>query len=122
MKEDEIENSCAAGCAACGGCGHDHGDDAFLPEGMSPIITLTDDEGKDIRFEIVDVVVLEDETEFLVVTEATEEQKDDVEVVILQIKEEDGEEVYDTVTDDVLAQKVFDTFMAQQDELDDSEE
>ncbi len=123
MKEEELENSCAGGCASCGGCGHDHmHDEDFLPDGISPIITLTSDDGKDVKFEIIDVVVLEDETEFLVVTEATDEEKDDVEVVILQIKEENGEEVYDTVTDEDLASKVFDTFMKQQKELEDSEE
>ena len=122
MKE-ELDNSCASGCAGCHGCGHEHFDeDDFLPEGMSPIITLTGDDGKDVKFEILDVVVLEDETEYLIVSEATEEEKDDVEVVILKVNEEDGEEVYDTVTDEALASKVFDIFMKQQKELDESNE
>lgn len=114
MKE-EFEG-CAGGCASCAGCGHDH-EDAFVPDGMDPIVTLTDENGNDVKFEILDVVVV-DEKEFLVVAEVTEEEKEDVEVTILEIKEEDGEEVYDTVVDDKLAEKVFNEFTKQQKELD----
>lgn len=115
MANNEEVNGCASGCAGCSGCGHDHMD---LPEDMSPIITLTDEDGKDTKFEILDVVVLEDERSFLIATEATEELEDDVEVIILEIKQEGEEEVYDTVTDEELAKKVFDLFTKQQEELD----
>ena len=50
MDNKEKIEGCASGCAGCSGCGHDHAEN-FLPEGMSPIITLTDDEGKDVKFE-----------------------------------------------------------------------
>lgn len=114
MSDKEKNEACSPhGCAGCSGCGHDH-TESFLPEGLSPIITLTDDEGKDTKFEVLDVVVLDDEKEFLVVAEATEEEKDDVEVVILEIKTEDDEEVYDTVTDEKLAERVFNEFVSQQ--------
>lgn len=115
MANNEELNGCASGCAGCSGCGHDHVD---LPEDMSPIITLTDEDGKDTKFEILDVVVLEDERSFLIAAEATEELEDDIEVVILEIKQEGEEEVYDTVTDEDLAKKVFDLFTKQQEELD----
>ncbi len=114
MEENEEINSCAGSCHSCSGCGHDHPED-YESNGMSPIITLTDDEGNDVRFEILDVVVMEDEKEYLIVSEAKENKEDDVEVVILEIKEENGEEVYDTVTDDEVAQAVFDEFVKQQD-------
>ena len=105
MKEEEI-NGCAAGCDACAGCGHDHFG-SELPEDISPIVTLTDEEGNDVKFEIIDVVVLEDEREFLIVAEADrEESNENVEVNILEIKEVDGEEVYDTVTDEELGKPV----------------
>lgn len=120
MSDKENMEGCASGCAGCSGCGHDHTEN-FLPEGLSPIITLTDEDGKDSKFEVLDVVVLEDEREFLVVAEATEEEKEDIEVVILQINQDGEEEVYDTVTDDKLAQEVFDEFMKQQDELTEEE-
>ena len=46
MENDEKLDGCASGCAGCSGCGHDHAEHS-MPEGASPIITLTDDEGKD---------------------------------------------------------------------------
>ena len=39
-----------------------------------------------------------------------DEESEDVGVVILEIKDEDGEEVYDTVIDDELAERVFQEF------------
>lgn len=104
------EFGCAGSCHSCAGCG----DGNEMAEDFSPIITLTDDDGVDTKFEVLDVVVLEDGKEFLVVAEPEEVEKGDVEVVILQINDENGEEVYDTVTDQELAQKVFDEFVSQQ--------
>ena len=75
----------------------------------------------DVKFEIIDVVTLEDEREFLIVAEADRNEDDDVEVTILEIKEVDGEEVYDTVTDEDLGKKVFDEFTKNQDDLEDME-
>ena len=49
-----------------------------------------------------------------VVAEATEEEKEDIEVVILEIKTEGEEEVYDTVTDEKLAERVFNEFVSGQ--------
>ena len=116
MMEENMDN-CAGNCHGCSGCGESH-DDAYIPNEISPIITLTDENGADSKFEILDVVVIEDGREFLVVTEAKEENDDeDVEVVILEIKQENGEEVYDTVTDDKLAEQVFNEFMSQQESL-----
>ncbi|MDD3303763.1 MAG: DUF1292 domain-containing protein [Clostridia bacterium] len=122
MSKEEIDG-CASDCGSCSGCGHDHAEHN-MPEGMSPIITLTDDDGKDVEFEVLDVVVLEDGKEFLIVSEANGKDTDDVEVVILEIKEEAGEEVYDTVVDEKLAETVFNEFVKQQEELtyDDSED
>lgn len=117
---DKEELGCGGSCHSCSGCGHDH--EAEIPEDFSPIITLTDDNGVDTKFEVLDVVVLEDGQEFLIVAEAEETEKDDVEVVILKIKEENGEEVYDTVTDEELGKKVFDEFMKQQEDYFESEE
>ena len=115
MDKEEI-NGCASGCAGCSGCEHDHFG-AELPDDISPIVTLTDEEGNDMRFEIIDVVTLEDEREFLIVAEAEREDEDNVEVTILEIKEVDGEEVYDTVTDEELGKKVFEEFTKNQEEF-----
>ena len=112
-------DGCASGCAGCSGCGHEHGELEML-ENISPVITLTDDEGNDVKFEILDVVVMDDEKEYLVLSEVKEKATEDVEVVILEIKEENGEEVYDTVTDEKIGEAVFNKFVEQQKELDES--
>lgn len=117
MKEENEKNQCPAeGCAACAGCGIESEYEDF-----DPIITLTDEDGNDIQFEIIDVVVLDDSKQYIIVTEAGKDDQDDskeTEVTILEVKEEDGDEVYDTVTDKDIAEKVFKKFQQQQEELD----
>ncbi len=112
MKENEEEYT---GCTS-GSCAHCHGCESAEEE-FEPTITLVDDDGKEVEFEILDVVILEDEKQYLVVTEVGKES-DEPEAVILEIKEEDGEEVYDSVTDEAIAQKVFDTYISQFEETD----
>ena len=55
MEENEQVHGCAGSCHACSGCGHDHMDEEYESNGMSPVITLTGDDGKDVKFEILDV-------------------------------------------------------------------
>ena len=126
MKEEKEENfECAGSCSACHGCSHE-AEDFELPEDFEPVITLTDDKGNDVRFEILDVVILEDGKEYLVLSEVgkddddekTDVESENIEVTILEIKDVDGEEVYDTVTDEKVAEKVFDIFVKQQEETD----
>lgn len=115
MKEEneELENisGCSpAGCAHCAGCGP--ADEDF----DTPTLTLVDDDGNEVEFEILDVIVLEDEKQYLVVTEAGKEDEEP-EAVILEIKEdENGEEIYDTVTDEEIADKVFNMYISQFDD------
>ena len=101
--DEREELECTHSCATCGGCGHDHDE---MDEMETGIITFVDDEGNDVRFEILDVITL-DEKEYLVVLPIDEV---DSGVLILEIKQEDGEEVYDTVTDDEEAERVFKKF------------
>ena len=60
-KEDKImdkeELGCGGSCHSCSGCGHDHDHEAAIPADFSPIITLTDDNGVDTKFEVLDVVM-----------------------------------------------------------------
>lgn len=109
--EEEVE--CTHSCDCCSGCGHTH-DEMELLEDFDPIITLTDEEGRDVKFEIVDVVALEENNkEYLIAAEVKEENDDGVEVTILEINQDGDEEVYDVVTDDALAEKVFKIFQEQ---------
>ena len=112
---DEKEIGCAHSCDACAGCGHDHSHEEEMETG---ILTFVDDEGNDVRFEILDVVTL-DEKEYLVVLPVDEV---DSGVLILEIKQEDGEEVYDTVTDYEEAEKVFKKFQEEYGEDEEIEE
>ncbi len=104
-KEESL--GCGGSCGTCGGCGHDH-DDSSLP-----ILVLTDENGNDVTFEKLDVVVL-DGRSFLILAEVKDDESDEIDVVILEIKEEDGEEVYDTVVDEELSKKVYSQFLKQQ--------
>lgn len=117
MKENEeeleINTGCGSSCSSCAGC-HDH---SHEEEDFEPTITLIDDAGKEAQFEILDVIVLENEKQYLVVTEAGKDEEE-LEAVILEIKEENGEEVYDTVTDEAIADEVFKTYISQFDEED----
>ena len=105
--EEVVETSCSAGgCGSCSGCGSSDDDMDFS------VITLTDEEGNDIEFEILDAIVLEDEKQYIVVSKI-EENEEDREAMVLEIKTEDGEEVYDTVTDEEVAKKVYDKYVSQ---------
>ena len=114
MEEEKF--GCGHSCDACHGCGHDYEEE---DEG---ILTFVDEEGNDVRFEVLDVVSMEDK-EYLVVLPLDEEQdEEEGNVLILEIKQEDGEEVYDTVTDDEEAEKVFVKFQEQNDLTEESED
>lgn len=112
-KEESL--GCGGSCGTCGGCGHDH-DDSSLP-----ILVLTDENGNDVTFEKLDVVVL-DGRSFLILAEVKDDESDEIDVVILEIKEENGEEVYDTVVDEELSKKVYSQFLKQQGIEEDEEE
>lgn len=113
MEEEKI--GCGHSCEGCSECGHNH--DAE-DEG---ILTFVDEEGNDVRFEILDVVSM-DEKEYLVVLPLDEENaEDEGSVLILEIKQEGDEEVYDTVVDDEEAEKVFKLFQEQNDLTDEEE-
>ena len=80
-------------------------------EELDNIVTLTDDEGNDIKFEFIDLVELDGE-EFVVLLPVIEEgEEDSGEVVILKVEGDDGEEEsYCGVEDEDTLRKVFDIF------------
>ena len=121
MKEENEEvMGCTGSCAGCHGCGEDHDHEEILDDG---ILSFVDEEGNDVRFEILDVVTM-DEKEYLVVLPVDEiDEGEEQGVLILEIKQEDGDEVYDTVTDDEEAEKVFAKFQEdlESDEVEDEE-
>lgn len=74
------------------------------------IITLTDEEGNEVEFEVLDIVIYQGE-DYIVLLENTEEAD---EVVILKVGEadEDGDETYLPVDDEETLNDVFDLFKA----------
>lgn len=110
MKEDENEVvGCGCSCESCHGCSPEEVENDEFESG---ILTFVDEDGKDVQFEILDVVTV-DEKEYLVVMPTEENGSEESGVLVLEIKQEDGEEVYDTVTDEAEAEKVFNIFQEQ---------
>ena len=71
------------------------------------IISLTDDEGNEVEFELLDIIEYENE-EYIVLIENNEDAD---EAVILKINSLDEEnEEYVSIDDEALLQKIFDIF------------
>ena len=93
------------------------------------ILTLTDEAGKDTDFEIVDTLEYEGDTYYALqkyyenVEDLDKHGEDkDVEILILKRVIENGEEVFDSVADDELFDKLTAMFDARMDEEDEAEE
>ena len=87
-------------------------DENFEGEELDNLITLNDEEGKEVKFEFLDLVELDDE-EYVVLLPVVEEgQEEDGEVVILKLEdtENDEEESYVSVDDEEVLNKVFEIF------------
>ncbi|MBR2715208.1 MAG: DUF1292 domain-containing protein [Ruminococcus sp.] len=79
----------------------------MIQEYEPQIITLEDNEGNEVEFELLDVVEYESE-EYIVLIENNEEAQD---VVILKIESVDDEtENYVGIDDEELLSAVFETF------------
>ena len=87
-------------------------DDENLEE-LDNIITLNDEEGKEVKFEFLDLVELDNE-EYIVLLPVEEAEDEDAEgeVVILKIEdsENEDEESYVSVEDEETLNKVFEIF------------
>lgn len=82
------------------------------------IVTLTDEEGTEIDFEILDIVPL-DEREYAVLL-PIEDESDEAEAVILEILHagsDDEEDMLQGVEDACIIDQVFTRFMEQNPEL-----
>lgn len=93
-----------------------------IPEEEDNIVELTDDDGVVSKFEYLATIPYEGEEYVAMLVlddEGNEPEGDDSEVIILKIEtDEDGEDIYVSVDDDELSQKVFDLLMASMDEED----
>lgn len=78
-----------------------------MKEEIEEFIELTDKEGNKSKYEILDVIFRDDEDFAVLLPEGSED-----EVVIFRVVPLDGDEVeYVEVTDDELADSIFDEFV-----------
>lgn len=75
------------------------------------IILLTDEDGEEIPYELLDDMILDDRR-FVILAPAYDDEMDDGTVVIFEIIEEDGEETFAPVESEAIEQRVFDCFRA----------
>ncbi|ADQ07300.1 protein of unknown function DUF1292 [Caldicellulosiruptor hydrothermalis 108] len=83
------------------------------------VVTLVDEEGREISFEMLDKVNYNG-NDYIVLLPLEEMEKEDeeAEVVILRIEDRDGEEVYVGVEDEEELENVFEIFQSRFDEED----
>ena len=77
------------------------------------IIILNDEDGKEVKFEFLDLVELDDEEYVVLLPVAEEGEEEDGEVVILKLEDTDedsDEESYVGVDDEEILNKVFQIF------------
>ncbi len=78
------------------------------------IVTLTDDEGKEYTFEVLDAIE-DDENRYLALLPVYEDPQkildDSGELVIVKVEEEDGEEYFSEIEDDEEYEMVADAFI-----------
>ena len=90
-----------------------------IPEEEDNIVELTDDDGVVSKFEYLATIPFDgDDYVILQVLDedGQEPEGDDGEVIILKIEQdENGEDIYVSVDDDDVAQKVFEMFIAAMD-------
>lgn len=84
--------------------------DEFNPD----IVTLSDDEGKEYTFEILDAIE-DDENRYLALLPVYEDPQkileDSGELVIVKVEEENGEEFFSEIEDDEEYEMVADAFI-----------
>lgn len=88
------------------------------------IIELIDEDGEPVPFEYLTTVEYEGKKYIVLIpVDEEEEDEEESEVVILEIQEdENGEDVYVSLDDDELLDKVFEEFRRIVDEQEDAEE
>lgn len=89
--------------------------DENLEENNDNIVVLNDENGKEVKFEFLDIIELDNE-EYVVLLPVSEDEQseDEGEVVILKIEDNDDEdsdeESYVSVEDEEILNKVFEIF------------
>lgn len=80
-------------------------------------ITITDEDGKEYELEVLATVEYNGAT-YLGVCPAGLDEEAEIEVSILKVAEEDGEELLEAVTDEDELQAVYELLLSEEDEAD----
>lgn len=94
-----------------------------LPEELeSNIVELTDEEGQTTEFEYLTTIEHKGESYVVLLAPQEEDNEEEGEVVILKIQQDEkGEDTYVSCDNDETEQEVFELFMEELDEEEDSE-
>ncbi|MCD7729316.1 MAG: DUF1292 domain-containing protein [Clostridia bacterium] len=92
-------------------------EDETLEDGEEQIIELIDDEGKVVKFRLLDVTEYKGEKYTLLLAAEPNEEVADDEVVIFRLNEK--EEVLEPIEDENLLQEVFDYYVSEEEDEDD---
>jgi len=85
----------------------------------STFVTIEDEDGNEIELEHLDTVMLDDNEYMAFCPADADPDSEEVDIFILRVEEEDGEEILATVEDDDERQRVYEVFMARVEEEDD---
>ena len=83
-------------------------------------ITITDEDGKEYELEVLSTVEYNGST-YLGVCPAGTDEDEELEVSILKVTEEDGEELLEAVNDEEELQAVYELLLSEEDEEDEDE-
>jgi len=86
--------------------------DEEVDDELDNIIVLTDEDGKEIQFEFLDLIELDDEEYVVLLPVEEEDEEEPGEVVILKVEDtnSEDEESYVSVDDEEVLNKVFEIF------------
>ena len=90
----------------------ENNEDLEMDEELDNIIVLNDEEGKEVQFEFLDLIELDDEEYVVLLPIEETEEEEPGEVVILKVEDTDSEdeESYVSIDDQEILNKVFEIF------------
>lgn len=88
----------------------------------SDFITVEGEDGEVLELEHLDTLEHEGETYMAFGVVGEDDNEDEVEVVIMHVVEQDGEEMFESVVDDTLQEEIYNLFMERIEEPEDIDE
>ncbi|MDL2218125.1 DUF1292 domain-containing protein [Christensenellaceae bacterium OttesenSCG-928-M15] len=86
-------------------------DEKYFEEGSGEDIILLDEDGREVHFDHLLTFFYEKEKYIALMPIDEIENVDEDEVVILHVVTKSGEDVYETVENEILLEEVFETFL-----------